>query len=160
MHSNHSFLDAGSDASHNTRGDKFSDAQELLGSDLPGSQAADNASNSLESNRDYTPFRHSTTLRSSEGRFSSEIVEGTDEHLTISESGKFMSQEGSRSGSARDRASSELQRSMEEAAEVRRRSTERQAAIEERQRRHSMASSTQSGSEDDKPYVRLSQVNL
>lgn len=132
----------------------FHDPDQMTGSDLPCSSARGSEGRSLESAK---AFKQLLSQRSSEGRKSSEMVEGMSEQLTISDTAKFMSTGDLSAASARDRLSLEQRRMSEEAAEISRRS-EKAAAREGQRRSRSTSSRPDSSSEDSTPYIKLSQV--
>lgn len=148
-----------SESSSTSQPDTFHEPT-LLGSELPGSQAADTKTGSFESIRDFSPFQQSR-WGLSEGQRSSEIVEATEDQLTISDVGRFASVDDL--SSARDRRSLERRQ-----CEARRRShdnasTSRQSNETSRQRRNSRASASsgrQSETEESVQHVKLSQVSL
>lgn len=136
---------------------------QMLGSDLPGSQAVDTKRGAMEEAMDFSPFQRGK-WGGSEGQRSSQIAEPTEEQMTISETAVRRST-GDLS-SARDRTSQERRRSLTD-SEANRRRRSGQGTISEsssytrgpKTRRFSMESSRLS-SEDETPYVKLSQVKL
>ena len=125
----------------------------MLGSDLPGSVAEDTKASSLRTAREDTPFQAGGRGRaSSEDMRTSEFVEGTDDHLTISDTERYVSPESAQDQDRR-RSSGEASGSWRHDLQKRRRQKGSHASMSSSAPRSSSADSSVG-----KPYVKLAQV--